>query len=263
MKGNPYFSLSGSWDSNVMNNFPHAYLTTNKQTLPLCLIHVFTAIATRLGLNASPINFPGTVLAHVLPPHEAAEPIIVNASVAHPRNSILNSQINMATYVPGIVNTTMEPFHPCTGLLMLKRASRNILSSLMSIHEVAPPIFHPSLLLSICVHLLFQADDGILDRLFSHIHLQAWDCILLLDHLAPSLAENCQAMVKSRCQTILDAEGAEELTVHSRTGKAAKYFVGMPFVHGKYNYIGFIYGWDVSSYSSLFLLCPALDNIQA
>lgn len=225
-----------------MNNFPHAYLTTNKQTLPLCLVHIFTAIATRLGLNVSPINFPGTVLAHVLPRHEVTEPVIVNPSVAHPANLILNSMIEPFT---GISNTTN--FQPCTGLLMLLRASRNILSSLVPIDDVPQSILHPSLLLSICVHLLFQADNDTLNTLLSNICLEAWDCIMLLDRLVPSLVARCQAKVISHCQTVLNAEAAAELKIHNRSDKPVKYFVGMAFVHAKYKYVGFIYGWDVSS----------------
>jgi F-box protein 21 len=239
MKENPYLSVLGSY-SNVMNSFPHAFLTTNKQTLPISLVHIFTAIATRMGLNASPINFPGTVLAHVLPRHEAAAPIIVNAS--HPTNTILNSQIYNAAHLPGIA----PPFHPCTGLPMLMRASRNIISSLMTIHDVRPSILHPSLLLSLCVHFLFQADDDILNRLLADAYLQAWDCIFLLDRLAPSLLSRCRGMIRSHCQTVLDAEAAAELNIHSRTNIPVKYFVGMAFVHARYNYVGFIYGWDVS-----------------
>ena len=217
-----------------MNNFPHAFLTTNKETLPIGLVHIFTAIATRLGLNASPINFPGTVLAHVLPPHEAADPIIVN--VSNPRNAILNSQIYNSN--PDIASQ----FQPCTGLLMLMRASRSILS----IQDVRPSILRPSLLLSLCVHLLFQVDDNILHLLLADAYLQAWDCIFLLDRLAPSLISRCQGMISSHCQTVLDAEAAAELKIHSRTGIPVKYFVGMAFEHARYRYIGFIYGWDVS-----------------
>ena len=229
-----------------MNNFPHAYLTTNKQTLPICLIHIFTAIATRLGLNASPINFPGTALAHVLPHHEAAvEPIIVNAS--HPTNIILNSQINNSTHLPGIVNTTTPPFYPCAGLPMLMRAVRNILSSLMSIHDVPSSVLHPSLLLSICVHLLFPTDDNTLDRLLAHAYLQDWDCIFLLERLAPSSVPRCRDIIRSRCQTVLDAEEAAELSIHTRTDISVRYFVGMAFVHARHKYVGFIYGWDVSA----------------
>jgi len=268
MKGNPYISVLGPWDSNVLNNFPHAYLTTNKQTLPICLVHIFTAIATRLGLNASPINFPGTVLAYVLPCHEGAEPVIVNTSVAHPTNSILNSQnspegLHMVTHLSGLalaLNATAQSLQPCTGLLMLLRASRNILSALMSIPDVPPYVLHPSLLLSICVHLLFQANDDTLDRLLSNIYLQALDCILLLDCLAPSLTERCRTMVRSRCQAVLDAEAVAELNIYSRTGKSVKYFVGMAFVHARYNYVGFIYGWDVSSPHS-FCYAQLLTNV--
>ena len=221
-----------------MCNFPHAYLTTNKQTLPISLVHIFTAIATRLGLNASPINFPGTVLAHVLPRHEAAEPIIVNAT--HPTNPILNSEINNATQL-----LIASHFRPCTGLPMLIRASRNILSALSS-QDVPPSIFRPSLILSICVHLLLQANDDILQRLLADTYLHPWDCIFLLDRLAPSLIPRCQSMIRSHCQSVLDQEAAAELNVHRRTGIPVKYFVGMAFVHARYKYVGFIFGWDVS-----------------
>ena len=221
-----------------MNNFPHAFLTTEKETLPISLVHIFTAIATRVGLNASPINFPGTVLAHVLPRVEAAEPIIVNPS--YPTDNIINSQINNAANLPDIASH----FHPCTGFPMLMRASRNILSSLS--HDVRPTIFRPSLLLSICVHLLFESDDDILNRLLADAYLQPWDCIFLLDRLAPSLMPRCRGIIRSHCQTVLDAEVAAELHIHSRTGIPVKYFVGMAFVHARYNYVGFIFGWDVS-----------------
>jgi F-box protein 21 len=243
MKKILYFSVLVS-RGNVMINFPHAFLTTDKETLPISLVHIFTAIATRVGLNASPINFPGTVLAHVLPRDEAAEPIIVNAS--HPTDSIiLNSQI---------INATLDShFQPCTGLPMLMRASRNILSSLS--HDVRPSILRPSLLLSICVHLLFEADDDILNGLLADAYLQAWDCIFLLDRLAPSLMLRCRDMIRSHCQTVLDAEAAAEINIHSRIGIPVKYFVGMAFVHYRYNYVGFIFGWDVSP--SFFFVMPS------
>ena len=237
-----------------MNNFPHAFLTTDKETLPISLVHIFTAIATRVGLNASPINFPGIVLAHVLPRLEVAEPIIVDPS--SPTDSILNSHINNATNVGDIASH----LHPCDGLPMLMRASRNILSSLS--HdvrpEVYPSIYRPSLLLSICVHLLYGAVDDILNRLLANAFLQAWDCIFLLDRLAPSLKPRCRGMIRSHCQTVLDAEAAAELNIHSRTGIPVKYFVGMAFVHARYNYVGFIFGWDVSP--SFFLLCLVIDK---
>jgi F-box protein 21 len=87
-----------------------------------------------------------------------------------------------------------------------------------------------------------------LDRLLAHIYLQPWDCIFLLDRLAPSLIPRCRDMIRSRCQTVLKAQATTELNVHSRTGLRVKYFVGMAFVHARYEYVGFIYGWDVSSF---------------
>jgi F-box protein 21 len=203
-----------------------------------------------VGLDASPIDFPGTVLAHVLPRHEAAGPIIVDVSC--PTNAILYPQRNNPprALLPDIAS-------PCTGLPMLMRASRNILSSL-SDQDVCPSILRASLLLSICVHLLSQEgdDDGFNQLLADaeNVELEAWDCIFLLDRLAPFLMSRSQGMIRSHCQTVLNAEAAAELNIHSRTGISVKYFVGMAFVHTRYMYLGFIYGWDVSP--SLFFVMP-------
>lgn len=51
------------------NSLPHCYLNgPDKSTIPLSLVHVFVAIARRLGLEAYYVNYPNRLLACVVPP---------------------------------------------------------------------------------------------------------------------------------------------------------------------------------------------------
>ncbi|KAF8167626.1 hypothetical protein B0H34DRAFT_24380 [Crassisporium funariophilum] len=244
MQGRGFVLPSGQEFNSVLHNYPHAYLSTNKKTIPICLVHVFVAIGSRLHLNASPINFPGTVLAYVLPPG-AAKPIIVNPSASSSRRFIIDPDLQdpIMQMVPSNV-LIPEYFQPCTGMAMLLRASRNVLASIVATHEVPRGIVHPSVLMAACVHLLFQADDRTVERLFLNITLQPLDCIFLLDSLAPCLIERCKTLIERHCQAELADAATTEGDIHSRVDKPVKYFVGMAFVHARYGYLGFIYGWD-------------------
>lgn len=46
-------------------DFLHFCLTTNRETLPLSLVIIFCALASRLGLYAAPCNFPSKIIAIV------------------------------------------------------------------------------------------------------------------------------------------------------------------------------------------------------
>ncbi|KAF7347690.1 F-box domain-containing protein [Mycena venus] len=52
----------------ISNHFPHLYLTTNKRSIPISLVHIFVSLARQLGIPASPIEFPARVLAHISSP---------------------------------------------------------------------------------------------------------------------------------------------------------------------------------------------------
>ena len=49
----------------IENHYPHKFLTTNRQTLPMSLVWTFICLATRFGFDARPVRYPGTVLAAI------------------------------------------------------------------------------------------------------------------------------------------------------------------------------------------------------
>ncbi|CAA7265914.1 unnamed protein product [Cyclocybe aegerita] len=228
----------------ILNNFPHASLTTKKRTIPISLAHIYAAIGTRLGIDVSPVNFPGTVLAHVLPREPGAEPLIINASASQPQQAVGN--LSIADPVPAWnamhgYSNIREFLVPCSGQLMLLRASNNILSSLMSVADVPRYVVRPAVLFAVTTHLLFQADERTLRRLMSEVKLQPLDCIFMRKELAPCLVERCAALLKAHIDFALEEEAADES--NRRTPNGPKYFVGMGFYHILYGYFGFIWGW--------------------
>jgi len=219
----------------------------------MSLVHIFTAIGTRLGLDVSPINFPGTVLAYVQPLTSGEQPIVVNPSSHAPAEIV--AELQNANPVPQThLHFPMGNLHsrliPCDGASMLMRASRNVLGALMNGHEATRSTAYPALLLTFCVNILFQMDDNSLSRFFQNIHVQPLDCIFLLKDLSPALLPRCQTLLKAHCHTVLKEEAIGGAVQHHRDNNSVKFFVGMPFIHAKYQYVGFICGWDVSDFMS-------------
>ncbi|KAF8973523.1 hypothetical protein BDZ97DRAFT_374995 [Flammula alnicola] len=255
-------------DSDILSKFPHGYLTTNKATIPISLVHVFVAIATRFDIQASPINFPGVVLAHVLPRGQNLRSLVVNPSALDPKHAVIddttplneNPPLQMQMFAPSM---GAEHLIPCTAPLMLVRAARNISAIYMTLPQINRPEVHPSALVPLCVNLLFQADDNTLQELFSNAKLRPLDCIFLLDDLAPYLQERCKRHTEQTCQMVLDEERAAELRVYKRKPGVPKFFVGMAFIHVQFGYMGFIWGWDeVCKATEAWMLHMKVDSLS-
>ena len=221
-----------------MNRFPHAYLTTHKKAIPISLVHIFAAIGVRLGLQVSPVNYPGTVLAYVIPREQHLQPIIVN-----PSSNVEQDIVKELSTSPALVLQSMNPnLKPCGGQLMLLRASRNIVSILPSLQS---PIVYPCVLLVLCTHLLFEADNPTLAFLVSILKrkAQSLDCIFLLRDLHPVLNPRCQKVLRGYCNDVLEDEAEIANTVRRRSVSKMKYFLGMPCRNSS-GHVCFIYGWE-------------------
>ncbi|RXW24004.1 hypothetical protein EST38_g1840 [Candolleomyces aberdarensis] len=104
----------------LMNHFPHTYLTTNKSTIPISLVHVALHLARHVGLDVSPVNFPGTVLGRV--ETGDAQPdhfFLINPSAPDINDSILLPNFGPTLTLPGDAEQ------------LILRASRNVEASLV------------------------------------------------------------------------------------------------------------------------------------
>lgn len=240
----------------MLNHFPHAYLTTNKRTLPIALVHVFVSLARRLGLDASPVNFPEKVLCHVQSPREGDGPYHVNAFVDDAERCIIKIQdLGQHLSNPHVLNSIPQMYlsrylDPADPSVMLLRAARNILVSYSHVPVIPYDVTQSCLYLAVVVHLMFHGDIESITQILRTVDLQPIDCAtFLLDKLAPLLPPPTRILLESQCKHALEDEAIEAATVLARANsRPVQYCVGLPFRHRRYGYIACIVRWDVGGY---------------
>lgn len=231
---------------NLMHNFPHYVLFENHRALPISLVHVFTSIARRLGYEAHPVAFPYKVLAVVLPRTDGEESIYVDvydstnkAILSHAElPSILQAMGLDIQNIPSITQYT----EPATSSLMLLRAVKNIVSSLERFthpNESAHVTAHCA---AYCAAVLLTGDRRLVQHLFAGSEGPLDKLITLNRHLRPHLTLGAQEELDLCLQK--DTRDSKDLP-RTKGRSCILYYVGMPFRHLKYHYIGVIKGWDV------------------
>ncbi|TFK56651.1 hypothetical protein OE88DRAFT_1730121 [Heliocybe sulcata] len=239
---------------NLFNHFPHCVLTTHKDTLPMSMVWLFVCLSRRLGLEASPVDFPRKVLAHVsvsgseegllVDVYRTDQKVVLSAEADIPATlaavGIPRNQSNIHE-----IQTRASPAGP-----MLLRAARNIGGSFhrmtqAEFDEMAQTDYESASYAAICADLILT-NNG---RALAHLVDPEWPTRLdvapvLMDSLAPLLSSMNSNLLEKRCKEIL-AESEVRATQYRSGG--VKHFCGMFFTHVTYAYTGCIVGWEASS----------------
>ncbi|KAJ3750747.1 Hemimethylated DNA-binding protein YccV like-domain-containing protein [Lentinula detonsa] len=231
----------------VLNLFPHSYLTSHKRTIPLSLVHIFVSIAQSLGVASSPVDFPVRVLVHISVPNPEVDDFYVD--VFGPETIVSLRDIPALLARQGIqADNMMHYISPCGAASMLLRGSRNILSSL-NIPDTPLSLIRPSALLALTIFVLLTGVGG--GRIVYQLISQAdpLDCATFISEaLIPILdgTGRVQDDLRLGCQKTLDEEViiAQAIRLRSSENKIVQHFVGMLFEHRRYNYTALITGWD-------------------
>lgn len=238
----------------LFNHFPHRFLSTHRKTIPLSLVYVFVAIARRLGIAASPTDFPHRVMAHVSSPNPDVSDMYVDVYGSSTK-AILSANVDVPRLLlqAGISPTSMLRYIvPSPAAPMLLRAARNILGSLRMLPHDATDVSEAhcqaAMYASYCVNILFTNDDEDIHHLVNHLSDFPLDLgPVLYDTFAPLLQPRRAQVLMDDCK---DAIASEETTgkppkKRSGTSQHVKYFVGMVFEHARQGYLGCIKGWEV------------------
>ncbi|KAF9041733.1 hypothetical protein BDZ89DRAFT_1009505 [Hymenopellis radicata] len=234
---------------NINNIFPHKYLTTNKKSIPISLVHVFVAVARGLGISASPVDFPQRVLAHISSPDPTADDFYVDVFGAETK-MILSLREDIVNLVMrhGIPAQSMAPYiSPSLSPPMLLRTSRNILASLNAGIVVADNQPRVPLYLAFTLYLLMTTREQFAARATAYMGLV--DCVTVLPQsIAPIFPEG------SAVREHLEEKRRSVIQLHSRTipvslrsapeNMHVKFHVGTIFQHKTYKYKGCICAWD-------------------
>ncbi|KII94085.1 hypothetical protein PLICRDRAFT_171762 [Plicaturopsis crispa FD-325 SS-3] len=253
------FMRSEGFDSVVPNNFhdihnhfPHFYLHSHRKTIPLPLVAVFVSIAGRLGIQASPVDFPAKVIAHVSSPDPNTPDIYVDvyASAARPILSVRNDLMQLLMNAGVAPPTVGRHIAPTSAAPMLLRAARNILQSYRLIYvqadaRPAEAITQPAVYAALCASLLLTNDPRLCAPMLDYISAFPLDvAAVLLDRFSPCLQPASQSTLKQVCLSALADDEHEALTTHRRSPHSVRFFVGLVFQHLHHGYKGVVIGWD-------------------
>lgn len=239
-----YSFLSAARFYDISNHFPHLYLTTNKRTIPISLVHIFVALARHLGVSASPVEFPARVLAHVasLP---GADDFLVDVFGAETQ-AILSLRTDIPSMLVrlGIPPTNPTQYiSPCGASPMLLRAARNILASFRN--DASRSTAQSAIYAAVCIHLLLTNETELVAHMLSHVDLDPLYCATFLNDMQPLLRQGVQHQLENSCRIALELEEQQAIVVHPREQTPIAHYVGMVFKHRSYHYTGCIIGWDV------------------
>lgn len=249
-----------------MNQFPHAFLNPHRrETIPMSLVYIFVAVARRLGIQAYPANFPGVVQAHIQPPDPLEPPRLLDMRGKDPPIVFASSS---QPYTPGQPTPFAHPLiddctRPAPPDKMLARAYNNIImfmryERLYAGNRALPwsPEAHEAAYYASSCSMLFETQSA--QFMPSVPDSKPLDAVaVLVDAMGPALHPVPRAMLEGHCYGMmeLDEEDAKSATRRSLY-PSVRYFVGLVFRHATQDYVGCVYGWNVSVY-----LCMCLHDI--
>lgn len=263
---------SGERYHDLPNNFIIGALQHRRPCLPLQSAAIFCAVARRLGVDAHPCNSPGHVYVVVQAPADQT----LDGEPRQESSSSHRDSMYMDPFTAGrgevSQETLLQPLHvqvphdqhnpalqPATVFQMVSRTNRNIVVSLQQagrIHGAGRrdrlidqesgwyAVFWSAMVLSIRAEPL--AGHEYIQALFTHIGGSFPVDVGLIDMVCPLFHTGLQEEVTTLFQELKDADNKER-TPRPRDGPAetaVQFKVGHYFRHRRYNYEGFVVGWD-------------------
>ncbi|EGN93128.1 hypothetical protein SERLA73DRAFT_78970 [Serpula lacrymans var. lacrymans S7.3] len=197
----------------------------------------------RLGICASPLDFPTRVIAIVKSPNPEFDDLFLDI-YGYNSQFFLSLKEDIPSRLIAAGESTasiMRYVSPASSASMLLRASRNILAS--------PSFpFINAIYTGFIVNLIFTNDDGMVSNIIHQVTDYSFPldiCAVLVGSLAPSLNSATRQLLITHCGELLRSEenASTSIKLRSQQVKNIKFFVGMMFKHIKLAYVGCIIGW--------------------
>ncbi|KAJ1311868.1 hypothetical protein OPQ81_010327 [Rhizoctonia solani] len=242
----------------LMNHFPHKFITTNRRTLPMSLVYTFVAIVTRLGLCASPVGFPGHVHAWITIPD--SEPHRENRSLAvdvfhSDKEPFLEDQVLRERLQSlGVPEEQWEDLvRPAEAAEMVFRAANNILHSVTRVQNqvdlaISPETRAGALYASATTFLLARPEAADASRFIGGIMSVVKEYFpldtepVLSRTLAELLTRDPHQSIGFQLRHVVARLKQEYIEINGRG--EVKWWVGLVFRHAKFGYMGLVTGWD-------------------
>ena len=234
--------------------FPHWFLSTYKDTIPISLVYIFVCIARRLNISAAPIDFPARVLAIVSSPEPNVPDIFLDVYGSQTK-PLLSVQVDIPRLLlqAGLQpESTAQYIQPASTGAIVLRAARNILASFSNpppqLSTVPEADLYAALYCCLAAITIFTNDERFVVNLLHNIGRFPLDPLVVLqDTLPPIMDQPIQGHLVQWCNELgkVEEDDARLTFLRSELPTPPKYFVGLVFRHATRHYIGYVYGWDV------------------
>ena len=253
-----YANILGNDFYNPLNQFPHAFMRAeSRKTIPMGFVYVYTSVARKLGIRASPTNYPGKVLCHIDPIDPEQNEMLFDVCGQAPPLVFTSRELPQMLLDLGLrPDMPAEIIRPCRVGTILHRAAANTIIAVRWNQRRATAGEFPEnqawcSYAALCISMLQNQDNPI----FAQVDSKPLDAVALMtDVVCPALTEPARDNLARYCEKIVEADEEAARTVWTRTGepRTVLYFVGLMVQHAKYEYVGCIIGWHVSHEQFMF-----------
>ncbi|CAE6476624.1 unnamed protein product [Rhizoctonia solani] len=244
----------------LMNHFPHKFMTSNRRTLPMSLVYTFVAIVTRLGLRASPVGFPGHVHAWIALPDSGPEweDGSLAVDVFRSQEEAILTQETLMTKLEALgvpESQRRSLIAPSPAADMVFRAANNILHSVTSVRvqntmdlSVSPETRAAALYASATSFLIARPEAADASRFIGGIMSVVKEYFpldtepVLSRALGQLLTRDPHQSIGFQLRHVVDRLKQEFIEVNGRG--PVQWWVGLVFRHRKFGYMGLVTGWD-------------------
>jgi len=233
---------------NPLNQFPHAIMRPeSRKTIPMGLVYVYTSVARRLGIRASPTNYPGKVLCHIDPIDPEQTEMLFDVCGQSPPLIFTSRDLRQMLVDIGLrPDMPAEIIRPCKVGTILHRAAANTIIAVRWNQRRSVGAFTEDhawcSYAAFCISLLQSQDNQILSQIMDSKPLDA--LAVLNDVVCPALNAPARDILAKHCEKLVETDEEFARTVWPRTGeRPVMYFVGLIVQHTKYEYAGCIIGW--------------------
>ncbi|KAH9836946.1 uncharacterized protein C8Q71DRAFT_756197 [Rhodofomes roseus] len=248
LRGMGFCIAEGDDFYNPLNQFPHAFMRTeSRKTIPMGLVYVYTSVARKLGIRASPTNYPGKVLCHIDPiDPEQNEMLFDVCGQSQPLIFTSRDLRQMLVDIGLRPDMPAEIIRPCkVGTILHRAAANTIIAVRWNQRRAAGSLTENHAWCSyaaFCISLLQSQDNQALSQNMDSKPLDA--LAVLNDVVCPALNPPAREILAKHCEKLVETDEEFARTVWPRTGeRSVMYFVGLIVQHKKYEYAGCIIGW--------------------
>lgn len=215
----------------------------------MSMAFIFVAVARRLGIQASPTNFPGKIQVYITSPRFPEQgDMLLDFVMDLPPLVFRSRDPTQMLAAAGLPTDSRTDFvMPCSMTKMLTRSATNIITAVrfqrMGFLDIYTETYENASYAA-CIALLLDTHDP--QTIALVVDVMPLDTVAILRNIiTPVLGDATRAILTQRCRTREEEDEVRAVTTNLRSEHNIRYSVGMVFQHVQFKYVACIIAWQV------------------